>query len=139
MKHSLRATSALLLFLSLFGGFASTVSAAPAKGAAKPVAKTAKPGVKGKKPMAQRMFEAVGFTPDQKKKTQVIQKAQRAQVGKIKADKKLSEADKKTKVKAARKAGDDKINALLTAAQKPKMAAFRKQIIAENKAKAAKM
>lgn len=83
------------------------------------------------------MFAAVSATPDQKTKIQAIVKAQRAQVKAINADAKLSDADKKTKVKAARKAGGGKVEAVMTAAQKPKLAAFRKQMKAENKAKAA--
>ena len=131
MKNFARAAGALLLSLSLCG-LSNFAVAAPAKAAAK----TAKPAAAGKKPAGQRMLAAIAATPDQKKKIGAIQKAQKAQIKAIQDDKKLSADAKKTKVKAARKAGNDKIDALLTAAQKPKMAAFRKQMKAENMAKA---
>ncbi len=137
MKNQLRPFGALLLGLSLCGGFVNVASAAPAKAPAKAAAKGAKPAANGKKPPMQRMFAAVSATPDQKKKVQAISKAQRAQVKAINSDAKLSAADKKTKVRAARKAGEGKVEAVMTAAQKTKLMAFRKQIKAENKAEAA--
>ena len=134
MKTSSRALSALMLGLSLCGGFVTTTAhAAPAKPAAKGAAK---PGA-AKKKAPNPMFKAVGATPDQQKKIGAIQTAQRKQVKALQADKKLSAADKKKKVAAARKAGNDKVMALMTADQKKKFAAFRKEMAAKNKAKAA--
>ena len=134
MKNQLRPFGAFILGLSLCGGFVNVASAAPAK----TPAKGAKPAANGQKPQIQRMFDAISATPDQKKKLLAISKAQRAQVKAIQSDGKLSEADKKTKVKAARKAGGEKGVALLSADQKVKLKAFQKQMQAEKKAKAAK-
>ncbi len=138
MKNSLCATGALLLSLSLCGGLLTVAQAAPAKGTAKPAAKSAKPAANGKKPQMQRMFEAINASPALQKTIRAGAKTLRDQVKAIQTNPKLSDTDKKTKVKAARQTMDNKMKALMSADQKTKLTAFRKQMAAENKAKAKK-
>lgn len=141
MKTPFRAAGALMLGLSLCGGLLTTVQAAPAKGAkAGKAAKTAGTAAKGDRAGrgegrrgdgAMRMMQELNLTDAQKAQLKPIMEAQRTAMMALRDDTTLTPEAKRAKLKQMRDDNETKINAILTADQKTKLAALKEKMKAE--------
>ncbi len=118
-KSHLR-VGALMLGLSLCGGLLNAVHAAPADGAAKK-GKAGKGGQRG----GMKMMQELNLTDAQKAKLKPIMEAQRDKMKAMREDTTMDRKAKMTKMKAMRDEMEEKVNAILTADQKKKLAEMK--------------
>ena len=129
MKTPFRAASALMLSLSLCGGLLTAAHAGPAAG--NPQARPDK-GQRGERG-GMKMMKDLNLTDAQKAKLKPIMESMRDQMKAMRADTTTSREDKMAKMKAMRAANEKKINAILTPDQQKKLAAMKKERMAERK------
>ncbi len=120
------ATLATVLTTSL--AMATTSFAAPQKPAGKGAGKGGPGGRGGMRGGPMRMMKELNLTAAQQTKIKAIMEASRPQMKALRENTKLSEQDKHAQMMKMRKAQMEKINAVLTPAQRTKFAAMQKEM-----------